>query len=152
MPLLIPVTARDHSRGPEDAQLTLVQFADFECPHCALVFPVVQDIAKELKAPEQTWGYERRAATMVGYQQASYVTFAPIVDPQTGLTYQAPNGSTATLSAANAAKTVVLRTKAWGHEGGNDYSAQLVDPKANNAPLTVSLTAPTSSVNRSRIT
>ena len=97
------------------------------------------NIAKEVKAPEQTWGYMRRAATMVGYQQASYVTFAPLVDPQTGLTYQAPNGSTTTLSAANAAKTVVLRTKAWGHEGGNDYSAQLVDPNANNAPLTVSL-------------
>ncbi len=98
------------------------------------------NIAKELKAPEQTWGYMRRAATMVGYQQASYVTFAPLVDPQTGLSYQAPNGSTTTLSAANAAKTVVLRTKAWGHEGGNDYSAQLVNPNANNAPLTVSLT------------
>ena len=85
------------------------------------------NIAKELKAPEQTWGYMRRAATMVGYQQASYVTFAPLVDPQTGLSYQAPNGSTSTLSTANAAKTVVLRTKAWGHEGGNDYSAQLVN-------------------------
>ena len=44
----------------------------------------------------------RRAATMVGYQHASYVTFAPLVDPQTGLSYQAPNGSTTTLSAANA--------------------------------------------------
>ena len=44
------------------------------------------NIAKEVKAPEQTWGYMRRAATMVGYQQASYVTFAPLVDPQTGLT------------------------------------------------------------------
>ena len=76
---------------------------------------------------------------MVGYQQASYVTFAPLVDPQTGLTYQAPNGSTSTLSTANAAKTVVLRTKAWGQDGGNDYSAQLVDPKANNAPLSVTL-------------
>jgi hypothetical protein len=97
------------------------------------------NIAKEIKAPEQTWGYERRSATMVGYQQASYVTFAPLVDPQTGLTYQAPNGSTSTLSTANAAKTVVLRTKAWGQDGGNDYSAQLVDPKANNAPLSVTL-------------
>ena len=74
---------------------------------------------------------------MLGYQQASYVTFAPLVDPQTGLTYQAPNGSTSTLSTANAAKAVVLRSKAWGQDGGNDFSAQLVDPKANNAPLRV---------------
>src|SRR4051794_10903504 len=97
------------------------------------------NIAKELKAPEQTWGYMRRAATMVGYQQASYVTFAPLTDPQTGLSYQAPNGSTSTLSAANAAKTVVVRSKAWGHEGGNDLSAQLVDPHANNAALAVTV-------------
>ncbi|HWK29881.1 MAG TPA: M14 family zinc carboxypeptidase [Solirubrobacter sp.] len=97
------------------------------------------NIAKEIKAPDQTWGYQRRAATILGYQQASYVTFTTLTDPQTGLEYQAPNGSTSTLNATNAAKAVVLRTKAWGHEGGNDYSAQLVDPHANNAPLTVSL-------------
>ena len=33
------------------------------------------------RPPEQTWGYQRRAATMLGYQQTSYVTFAPLVDP-----------------------------------------------------------------------
>lgn len=49
MPLTVPVTARDHVKGPADATLTLVQFADFECPHCSLVYPVVQDIARELK-------------------------------------------------------------------------------------------------------
>ena len=49
MPLVIPVTARDHARGPAEAQLTLVQFADFQCPHCGLVHPVVQEIAGELK-------------------------------------------------------------------------------------------------------
>ena len=32
-------------------------------------------------------------------------------------------------------KPVVLTSKAWGHEGGNDITAQLVDPDANNAPL-----------------
>ena len=81
----------------------------------------------------------RRAATMVGYQQASYVTFAPLVDPQTGLL---PGAQRQHLDPQRGqrAPTVVLRTKAWGHEGGNDYSAQLVNPNANNAPLTVSLT------------
>ena len=49
MPLVIPVTARDHIRGPAEGPLTLVQFADFQCPHCALVYPVVQEIGMELK-------------------------------------------------------------------------------------------------------
>ena len=49
MPLVVPVTPRDHIKGPADAALTLVQFADFECPHCALVYPVVQEIGRELK-------------------------------------------------------------------------------------------------------
>src|SRR4029078_13284590 len=98
------------------------------------------NIAKEIKAPEHTWGYQRRAATMLGYQQASYVTFSPLVDPQTGQTHQAPNGSTTTLSTANPAKTGVVRSKTMGQSGGNELSAQFVDPKANNAPLTVSVT------------
>jgi protein-disulfide isomerase len=47
--LQIPVTARDHSRGPAAAPLVLVQYADFECPHCALVHPVIDELRHELK-------------------------------------------------------------------------------------------------------
>ncbi|HEV8124208.1 MAG TPA: thioredoxin domain-containing protein [Gemmatimonadales bacterium] len=47
--LLIPVTARDHCRGPAEASLVLVQYADFQCPHCALLHPIVDEIRRELK-------------------------------------------------------------------------------------------------------
>ena len=47
--LQIPVTARDHSRGQANAPLVLVQYADFQCAHCALVHPVVDDLRRELK-------------------------------------------------------------------------------------------------------
>jgi len=46
--LAIPVSAHDHARGPEKAQLTLVQYVDFECPHCALAHPRLTEIANEL--------------------------------------------------------------------------------------------------------
>jgi protein-disulfide isomerase len=46
--LAIPVSAHDHARGPEKAPLTLVQYMDFECPHCALAHPRVTEIANEL--------------------------------------------------------------------------------------------------------
>lgn len=45
--LSVPVSSRDHARGPA-GRLTLVEYADLECPHCALVHPVIHEIAAEL--------------------------------------------------------------------------------------------------------
>ncbi len=35
---------RDHIRGPETARLTLVEYADFECPFCALTTGVIAEV------------------------------------------------------------------------------------------------------------
>ncbi len=37
------------SRGPEDAKVTIVEFADFACPHCASVAPGMDKIFEERK-------------------------------------------------------------------------------------------------------
>ena len=46
--LVIPISAHDHGLGPVDAQLTLLQYGDFQCPHCAHAHPTVMEIAREL--------------------------------------------------------------------------------------------------------
>ena len=38
--------ARDHIRGPADAPLTLVEFADFECPFCGRATGMVRELRK----------------------------------------------------------------------------------------------------------
>jgi protein-disulfide isomerase len=35
---------RDHIRGSDDARVTLVEYADFECPYCGMAEPVVRDL------------------------------------------------------------------------------------------------------------
>ncbi len=42
------------------------------------------------------------------------------------------------VAAANASR-VVLVSRAWGHEGGNDITAQFVNPHVNDSPLAVSV-------------
>ncbi|HSL00054.1 MAG TPA: thioredoxin domain-containing protein [Rubrobacteraceae bacterium] len=41
--LTAPVRGSDHVRGPENAPVTLVQYGDYECPHCARAHPVVRE-------------------------------------------------------------------------------------------------------------
>src|SRR6476659_10029868 len=42
--LQIPVNEHDHIRGPTDAPVTLVEYGDYECPHCGRAFPVLEDM------------------------------------------------------------------------------------------------------------
>ena len=51
--LSIPVSAQDHSAGPANAPVTLVEYGDYQCPYCGEAYPV-------LKAVQQAMGNKLR--------------------------------------------------------------------------------------------
>ena len=76
------------------------------------------DLVEVIELPNKTDGYRRPAmATLYGGN---------------------PGGSVG--GGTNQARAVVVRSVAWGHEGGNDITVALVDPGAAFSPLSVTVT------------
>jgi protein-disulfide isomerase len=46
--LTLPVGTRDHIQGPADAPITLVEYGDYECPHCAMAYPIVKTVQRRM--------------------------------------------------------------------------------------------------------
>ena len=80
------------------------------------------DLAELIPLPNATNGYQRRAQAMM------HTTREP--DSAFG------NGAA---EQAEARRAVVLTSRAWGHEGGNDLTAEFVIAPVPNAPLTVAM-------------
>jgi protein-disulfide isomerase len=45
--LALPVEQDDHVQGPADAPVTLVEYADFQCPYCGMAEPVVKQLREQ---------------------------------------------------------------------------------------------------------
>ena len=48
MSLRRPVSEHDHAAGSADAPLTLIEYGDYQCPHCAAADPLVRAVQNEL--------------------------------------------------------------------------------------------------------
>ena len=46
--LVPPVSERDHAAGDAHAPVTLLEYGDYECPHCGLAHPIVKSIQHRL--------------------------------------------------------------------------------------------------------
>jgi protein-disulfide isomerase len=46
--LALAVSPRDHAEGPENAAVTLVEYGDYECPHCGRAYPILKRIQERL--------------------------------------------------------------------------------------------------------
>jgi protein-disulfide isomerase len=47
--MVLPVGTRDHVQGPRGAAVTLLEYGDFECAHCAAAFPTVKEVTRWLR-------------------------------------------------------------------------------------------------------
>jgi protein-disulfide isomerase len=44
--LKVPIGPQDHTQGPENAVIALVEYGDYECPHCGRAYPIVKQVQK----------------------------------------------------------------------------------------------------------
>ena len=53
--LMPPLTPQDHLRGDPNATVTLIEYGDYQCPHCAAAEPLVVEALRRSPSVRQTF-------------------------------------------------------------------------------------------------
>jgi len=48
MSLKPPVSEKDHMQGDKNAPIELVEYGDYQCPHCGAAYPIIKSIQKKM--------------------------------------------------------------------------------------------------------
>ncbi len=64
MSLAIPINKDDHVLGPDDAPVSMVEYGDFECPHCGAMHPVLKNVLQRM-ATRLRFAYRHMPLTQV---------------------------------------------------------------------------------------
>ena len=43
-----PVSGSDHFQGNKNAPIELVEYGDYQCPHCGRAYPIIKSIQKKM--------------------------------------------------------------------------------------------------------
>jgi len=133
--LRVPVTQLDHILGDDNAPVTVVEYGDYECPHCGHAYPII-------KALQKRFGKQLRFAfrnfplrEIHPYAEAAAETaeFAAthgkfwemhdlIFENQNSLSEQMLGGLVESLTLDRQALTVALRSGAFAERVRRDFS------------------------------
>jgi protein-disulfide isomerase len=144
--LIAPVTNADHAFGPSDAPVTLVEYADFQCPGCSAFHPVIRQVLDEpalagkvrfvyrhfpLTSIHQNAVLAARAAEAAALQGAFWEMHDRIFETQT--TWSRQSTSAAQETFAGYADTLGLDVMQWRNDLDSTAVADRVDADAASA-------------------